>query len=148
MTKSVEQVLISSALYVDESAYRMLRLPANGVTLAAGVIAEAGLPFSALVVDKDEVTLLLREDAYENFGERLRFANVMEQRYRLITFEEALEPDLIGFIARIGAALANAGVPILVFAAYSRDHIFVPAERLSSALDALVALRDACKQGR
>ena len=147
MPQTVEQVLISSALYVDEFVYRMLRLHANGVTLAAGIIAEAGLPFCALVVDKDEVTLLLREDVCEAFSERLRLAKVMEQTYRLITFDAVLEPDLVGFIARIGGALADAGIPVLVFAAYSRDHIFVPAESLSSAVDALQALKDDYRQG-
>ncbi len=141
MTQSVEEVLSRTKLYSDGQEYHILRFPANGITLAAGIIAEAGNPFSALVVDKDEVSLLLQSDVQQEFAKRLRQAEVSGQVYRLITFEAPLEPTLVGFIARISAVLADAGIPILTFAAYSRDHIFVPAEYFEAGMRALWALQ-------
>ncbi len=142
MTQSAEQILGTAELYSDDAEYRILRLPANAITLGAGVVAEANLPFSALIADKDELTLLLPEAACQAFSKRLRFAQVSEQSYRLITFEAELEPTLVGFIAQVSAALAAAGIPILSFAAFSRDHIFVPAEDFQRALAALRALQE------
>ena len=98
-------------------------------------------PFSALIVDKDEVSLLLQSDLHQEFAKRLRQAEVSEQVYRLITFDAPLEPTLVGFIARISAVLADAGIPILTFAAYSRDHILVPAEYFEAGMWALRTLK-------
>lgn len=147
MTQSAEQILGAAELYSDDAEYRILRLPANAITLGAGVVAEANLPFSALIADKDELTLLLPEAACQAFSRRLRYAQVSEQSYRLITFEAELEPTLVGFIAQVSAALAAARIPILSFAAFSRDHIFVPAEDFQRALDALRALQERLEQG-
>lgn len=142
MTQSVEEVLSRTKLYSDGQEYHMLRLPANGITLAAGIIAEAGNPFSALIVDKDEVSLFLQADLHQEFAKRQRQAEVSDQVYRLITFDAPLEPTLVGFIARISAVLADAGIPILTFAAYSRDHILVPAEYFEAGMRALQALQN------
>ena len=142
MTQSAEQILGAVELYSDDADYRILRLPASAITLGAGIVAEANLPFSALIADKDELTLMLPEAACLAFQRRLRFAQVGEQLYRLITFDAELEPTLVGFIARVSAALAAERIPILSFAAFSRDHIFVPAEDFQRATGALRALQE------
>ena len=141
MTKTASQVLRKAELYSDGQDYRILQLPPNGITLAAGIVAEAGLPFSALTADKDEVTLILADRVYKEFGARLRRAKISEQVYRLITFGTPLEPDLVGFIARVSTALAAAEIPVLTFASYSRDHIFVPQEAFDQATHTLRALQ-------
>jgi hypothetical protein len=41
---------------------------------------------------------------------------------------------LIGFLARVSAALAKAGISICALSAYSTDHILVKAENLEKAL--------------
>ncbi len=134
MPQALEQVLQRTELYCDYCDYKLVRLPANGITIAAGVMAEASVPFTALVVDKDEVTLMLPDDVCQAFATRLRLATMSEVNYRLITFDVVLEPDLVGFIARISKSLAEASIPVLTFAAYSRDHIFVPASDFDRAV--------------
>ncbi len=141
MTQTLEQVLASTGVYSDGHSYRLLRLPANAITLAAGILAESGIPFCAAIADKDEMSLLLRDDVQQEFGRRLRSAEISEQVYRQITFEAALDPALVGFVATISQALAEAGVPILAYAAFSRDHIFVPAEQFDKALQVLSELQ-------
>lgn len=141
MWQAADQILRSADLYSDGAEYRLLQLPANAIVLAAGVLAEARLPFSALLADKDEVTLLLPAEAQKMLSRRLRRADANEQAYRLITFDAELEPTLVGFIARISAALAAADIPILTYAAFSRDHIFVPADKFEQAIHTLSALR-------
>ena len=134
MTQTASQVLRNAELYSDGQDYRILQLPPNGITLAAGIMAEAGLSFSAMTVDKDEVTLILADQVCQEFGARLRRAKIGEQTYRLITFDIPLEPDLVGFIARVSTALAAAEIPALTFASYSRDHIFVPIQAFDKAM--------------
>jgi len=137
MTASADALLRQARLVSDEQDYRILRLPPQAITLAAGVLAEVGQPFAALIVDKDEVTLLLPEEAVSAFDSRLRRAQMSERIYRLITLDVRLDPDLVGFIARIADILAAEGIPILSAAAYSRDHILVPAQDFDKAIQAL-----------
>ncbi len=137
MTALADALLRQARLISDERDYRMLRLPPQAITLAAGVLAELGQAFAALIVDKDEVTLILPEEAISFFDSRLRRAAVSEQTYRLITLDVQLDPDLVGFIARIAEILAAEGIPLLSVAAYSRDHILVPAQDFDKAMQAL-----------
>lgn len=141
MAQTVQQALQQARLYSDDVQYRLVHLPPNGITAAAGIIAEIGEPFAALIADKDEVTLVIPADAIEDFVSRLRNQQVSESAYRLITFDVELEPTLVGFMACIADALAAAQVPILTFAAFSRDHLLVPVDRFDTALAALQKLQ-------
>lgn len=133
--------LKQATFYTDDEHYALVKLPASAITAAAGVIAEVGAPFLALVVDKDEVTLVLPPEAVEDFAGRLQGHTVSEVTCRLLTIDVVLPPDLVGFMAAVSTALANAGVTVFPFAAYSRDHILVPQDQFDVALKALQELQ-------
>ena len=141
MPQTVQQALSEANLYSDDLPYRFITLPANGITVAAGVVAEAGHPFCAMIVDKDEVTLMIPEEVCNEFQKRLKYAVVSETLYRLITFDVVLEPTLIGFMAQITKALAEANISVMPFAAYSRDHIFVAEADFELAISTLKSLQ-------
>lgn len=144
MSQTVADALQRANLYSDGRIYRMLKLPPNAITLAAGVVAESGLPYCALIVDKDEVTLMISDEAQKAYSARLRAAITSERTYRLITLDAVLDPELVGFMARIAESLAAAGIPILTFAAYSRDHIFVASDDFDAAMRTLQRLQEEC----
>lgn len=141
MPQTIQSTLSEASFYSDEQSYVFIKLPAQAITIAAGIVAETGIPFCALLVDKDEVSLMIPEDAYEEFQKRLKHGTISETRYRLITIDVELEATLIGFMAIISQALAIAGITIMPFAAYSRDHLFVPSAQFQSAIQALEALK-------
>ena len=141
MTQTVEQVLQAAKLYSDGKLYVLVRLPPRAITAAAGVLAELAEPFSALVVDKDEITLVIPADSVTIFAPRLRDSTVSETQYRLITFDMALDLSLVGFMAHVSQALANAGVAIMPYAAYTRDHLLVPAYSFEKAWATLEKLK-------
>jgi hypothetical protein len=47
--------------------------------------------------------------------------------------------DGVGLTAAVAEALAGAGIPCNMVAAYHHDHVFVPAEKVGEAMDALLA---------
>lgn len=141
MPMTATQALAKATLYSDEQIYRFVTLPPNAVTAAAGIVAQAATPFMALLVDKDEVTLMLEDEDYHEYQKRMKDHQVSDIRYRLITFDLPLEPNLVGFMALVSAALAEASISIMPFAAYARDHIFVPEEQFEQALDVLRKLQ-------
>ena len=141
MAQTVESVLQTVALYSDNQLYSFVQLPLGALTAAAGVVAETGEPFAALLIDKDEVSLMIAATAWEDFQRRLPGAQVSPVTYRLLTIDLPLEPTLVGLMARISQTLADAQISILPFAACSRDHIFVPEIDFDRALAALNALK-------
>jgi len=141
MPQTVKQALSAASFYSDNQLYTFARLPAAAIMAAAGVVAEIGEPFCALLVDKDEVTLMIPMEAWDDFVKRLPGHTLSPQRYRLITIDVTLEPDLVGFMAHISRALAEAGVSILPFAAYTRDHLFVAEENFNTAIATLEKLK-------
>ncbi len=141
MAQTVGQALASTVFYSDSEEYTLIRLPPAAMMAAAGVIAEIGEPFCALIRDKDEISLILPTAAWDDFKQRLPGHRLGEIAYRLLTLDVELEPTLTGFMAVVSRALADAGVSILPLAAFSRDHLFVPAAQFEIALDALKQLQ-------
>ena len=139
--QTIESVLAQGQFLLDEGVYRVIRLPSRAITAAAAVIAEVGEPFAVLMADAQEVTLVLDEEAYEEYKHRLVGHTMETGTYRLITLDLPLEPTLTGLMARLAQALAEASVPIFPYAAFSRDHILVPSDKAESALAALNRLK-------
>ncbi|MCL4248809.1 MAG: ACT domain-containing protein [Anaerolineae bacterium] len=146
MNELLEDALKRTTLYTDGGLYAFAQLPAEAVTDATHILAELPDPFSALLIDKDEITLVLPTHAWDTVAARVPGAVRERDDYRLITFDAVLPPTLIGYMAHISAALAAAGVPIFPFAAFSRDHLLVPASHFDQAWATLihdVGLREA-----
>lgn len=138
---TIQEIIQSANLYSDNQLYTIVKLPASAITVAAGIIAEIGEPFCGLVVDKDEVTLIIPQEALEDFAPRIPGYQAVESVYRLITFDVILDFSVVGFIAAISSALAQSGISLLPLAAYSRDHILVPASDFDRAVQTIEQLK-------
>jgi hypothetical protein len=141
MPQTIEQALAAASFYSDGRSYSFVRLPLTEASAAAAVVAEIGGPFCALLVDKDEVSLLVPADFWDGISGRIPDSTLSAASYRLITIDAELEPDLVGFMAHVSAAIAEANISILPFAAYTRDHLFVPEGSFDAAIAALENLR-------
>jgi hypothetical protein len=141
MAQTVQEVLQKATFYTDGIDYRLIHLPPNAITAAASVVAEVGEAFLALIVDKDEVTLVLDSESLMAFGKRLRQYRAVDISYRLITLDVELEPTLTGLMAHLSTALAKAGISILPYAAFARDHLLVPAAQFDLAMTTLQQLK-------
>lgn len=141
MAQTVAQVLQQGNFTTDDTLYSLIHLPPNAITAAAGILAQIGEPFGALIADKGEVTLVIPTEVVADYAARLRENHTSDTTYRLITFDLELEPALTGFMAAVSTALAAADVPILPLAAFSRDHLLVPSARFDAAWQALDQLK-------
>lgn len=141
MTQTARQAFAQAKLYTDNQEYVIIHLPAQAIMVAAGIVAEIGEPFCGLIVDKDEVSLVIPAEAVEDFAPRLRDHTVSQKSYRLITFDAELDMELVGFMALVSTALAEAGVSVLPLAAYMRDHILISSDQFKIAIAALEKLK-------
>ena len=141
MNEVVRQALKQTLLFSDGVDYSIIKLPPRAITVAAGIVAEIGEAFCALIVDKDEVSLIIPLEAVNDFASRLKEQKASPTPYRLITFDLELDFNLFGFMAEVSKVLAEAEVSILPIAAFSRDHILVPRGQFDIALQALQKLQ-------
>lgn len=141
MPQTPQDALKSAKFILHEDTYSLIRLHPRAITVAAGVIAEIGEPICALIVDPYEVTLVIPQEAAEDFSARLHQHEKSQDTYRVIMVDAQLAPDLVGFMAVMSTALANANIPVFPYAAYTRDHIMVPATQAEAALATLKALQ-------
>ncbi|MEO0411050.1 MAG: ACT domain-containing protein [Pseudomonadota bacterium] len=84
--------------------------------------------------EAEGATLILAESDAQAAGLDYCFA------CRRITLNVHSSLDAVGFIARIASHLAAAGMGVNPVSGYYHDHLFVPADRASDAMDLLKAL--------
>jgi len=141
MAKTIQEAFKQAQFFSDEQDYVIIKLPARAITTAAGIVAESSMPFCALIIDKDEVSLMIIKDAVEEFANRLINSQVSDTSYRLITIEAELDLEMVGFMATVSKALADANVNIMTYAAYTTDHFLVPSEKFDTAMTVLKQLQ-------
>lgn len=130
-------------LHVWPERYVLASLPVSGLDEAAALLARAS-GWSALVLERDEVSLTVTEPAWRSSA--LRACRLAEAGpYRAITLDVDIDLGVIGYLAPAAARLAEAGVSIVPQCAYSKDHLLVreaDLERARAVLEALIAEGD------
>jgi hypothetical protein len=100
--------------------------------------------FVSLTRDKQEITLIVADDHWQQLESRFPGVKAQAQR-RMIRFDTVLDFSVVGFIAEISRALAEADISILSLSTYSTDAVLVHESRFDDAVtavkQALVTLR-------
>ena len=125
ISPELRRALAAMTLYSDGRPYAVVSLPRDQMRPATILFGGLADPFAAMIVDKDEITIVMHEVDWSLAGRGLPGMRV-ENGYRLITFDLVLDLSVTGFMSAVSRVLADAGIPILPIAAYSRDHLFVP----------------------
>ena len=122
-------------LYLPETRYAVASIPLGHY---AGVVESLGgvEGFVQMTRDKDEITLILAEDAWQGLAERFPGA-VAETRRRMIRFDTVLDFSVVGFIAEISSALAEADISILSLSTFRTDAVLVHESRFEEAVAAV-----------
>jgi hypothetical protein len=89
-----------------------------------------------LLRDEHEVTLLLDETDWRAMRHAARDARV-EGDFRLVTLDLELDWNVVGYLARVTAILAQAGISVGALSAFSRDHLLIKQDDLGQALRVL-----------
>lgn len=144
LTNEMRRIFAALQLYSDERPYCVVSLPPDqmrAATILFGGLAEA---FAALIVDKDEITIVMHEPDWSIGGRGLQRMRV-ENGYRLITFDYELDMELVGFMAVVARLLTEARIPVLPLAAYSRDHLLVRERDFERAWQVLSEFIEVCR---
>jgi hypothetical protein len=123
------------SLYLPETRYAVASLPLEhyGEAVACLRLAEG---FVSLTRDKEEITLIVAEETWHKIAPRFPGAAAQEGR-RLIRFDTVLDFSVVGFIAEISRALAEADISILSISTYRTDAVLVHESRFDDAVNAI-----------
>jgi hypothetical protein len=102
-------------------------------------LALLGRAPSQAVREVEGTTLLIHEDAVDGVLERHPDAK-LERSLVWIRFSAAMDWELVGFLAHVTKALAEAKVPVGCVCTFDRDHIFVAEAHYERAAEVLKGL--------
>jgi hypothetical protein len=122
-------------LYLPETRFAVASLPLHFYPDVLAAIADVP-DFVSLTRDKDEVSLIISEDAWQRLEPRFPGAKAQLRR-RLISFDTVLDFSVVGFIAEISRALADADISILSVSTYRTDAVLVHESRFDDAVRAV-----------
>jgi len=126
---------MSISLYLPETRYVVASLPLEHYGVAVACLREAE-GFVSLTRDKEEVTLIVAEETWHKIAQRFPGA-VAQGGRRLIRFDTVLDFSVVGFIAEISRALAEADISILSISTYRTDAVLVHEARFDDAVNAI-----------
>ncbi|WKN45730.1 ACT domain-containing protein [Tunicatimonas pelagia] len=91
--------------------------------------------FVAVFSDREEITVVV--DAQHLNDDWIIES---EQGWRMLSFRVTLQFELVGFLAAVAQALADAQISIFALSAYSTDHLLVKDADLPEAIRCLESL--------
>jgi hypothetical protein len=130
---------MSIQLYLPETRYAVASLPLEHYREAVECLHEAmtdAASFVSLIRDKQEITLMIAEDLWQNISVRFPGAQGHGD-WRMIRFDTVLDFSVVGFIAEVSRALADVDISILSVSTYSTDAVLVPASQYEAAVVAV-----------
>ncbi len=122
-------------LYLPETRYAIVSLPLGHFRELITILRDVE-GFVSLTRDKDEITLILAEEVWQQLAPRFADAKVQGGR-RMIAFDTVLDFEVVGFIAEISRALAEANISILNLSTYRTDAVLVHESRFDEAVAAV-----------
>ena len=96
------------------------------------------LPDAVVTIqDKNEITVVINQEKLDAHKDDLV---EIDRDWKIITFDMLLPLDMVGWIAKVSDILADEGVSILIFSAYSTDHVLVQTSDLEKATNKLKSM--------
>lgn len=122
-------------LYTPETRYAVASIPLAQYREVLDVAREAE-GFVSVTRDKEEVTFIVAQSLWQQIEPRFPQAQAELDR-RMIRFDTVLDFSVVGFIAEISRALAEAGISILSISTYRTDAVLVHASQFEAAVGAV-----------
>ena len=122
-------------LYLPETKFVVASLPLADYRTAVDCVRDVD-DFVSLIRDKHEVTLMIAEDVWLRIAAQFPGAQA-RGNWRMIRFDTFLDFTVVGFIAEISRALAEADICILSVSTYSTDAVLVQDAQFQAAVTAV-----------
>jgi hypothetical protein len=143
MDEKIRKLWARTHIRLWPETYRLVSLRHESLSLAAEMVSRSTGRFSALVVEKDEVSLTVEETLWNSRSESVPHRTVSGP-YRVITFQLDVDLGVCGYFAPAAVLLAKAQIPIIPQCAFLKDHVLVREAGAVQAMEILNALVKGC----
>ena len=145
LSPELKDIFAQTELVVLPEDYFMIRLPADAKPLPGEWYRPATTRFATFIRDSEEITLVIPRRKW------LRMRSLFDtyevsKAMKIVTFDVKLSLTVCGFIAAVGAVLAEARVSILPMSSFNRDHLVVARADLPRAVKALRQFLQDCRK--
>jgi uncharacterized protein len=136
VNQTPEKILADTKLVVRRGPYTLAAWQPSQLSAVFRGILRCRQEHTFVTADELEVTAFV---ATKHLGE-FPPPKHNQDNWCLLTLDTVMEWDVVGVLAAVSRALAEASVPMGAVTAYSRDHLLVGESHLDQAQNALSAL--------
>jgi hypothetical protein len=112
---------------------------------ALSMVSSAGGSFSAIVVEKDEVSLTVKEELWKARAGAFPHHSA-DGPYRAVSLCVNVDLGVSGYFAPAAERLADAGISIVPQCAYLKDHVLIRAADAERAVEIMEDLARECAE--
>jgi hypothetical protein len=118
-------------------------LPHESLIEALSIVSSAVGHFSAVVVERDEVSLTVEEELWKTHTGAIPHHSA-DGPYRAITLKLNVDLGISGYFAPAAERLADAGISIVPQCAFLKDHVLIRATDAERAVEIMENLVKEC----
>lgn len=146
MKETIRNLWARTKISLWPGEYLLVSLPHQSLIDSMSVVSSAPGYFSAIVVERDEVSLTVEKDLWKARAGAVRF-HAAEGPFRVVTLELNLDLQTVGYLAPAAIRLAEAGISIIPQCAFLKDHLLVRASDAERTRMILEDLARECQAG-
>jgi hypothetical protein len=143
MNATIQSLWARTKILPWPESYMLVSLPREALIEALSLVSSAAGHFSAVVVERDEVSLTVEEELWKTRAGTIAH-HAMDGPYRAITLQLNVDLGVSGYFAPAAERLANAGISIVPQCAYLKDHVLVRATDADRAVEIMEHLVREC----
>lgn len=145
MKTEVKNLWRQTKLRLWPERYWLISVAPEQLTLAAQTLRQVTSSFAALVLERDEVSLTLPEEAWQKCSAQFVNAKVAGP-YCALTFDLNIELSVSGYLLPAAERLAEAGISIVPQCAFLKDHLLLQEEDTVRAMAIMQQMIAACHE--
>jgi hypothetical protein len=144
MDAGIKKLWAGTEIRLWPETYVLVSLPHKSLAGALTAISSAAGHFSAVVVEKDEVSLTVEEGCWGRNAAAVPFSKA-DGPYRVVTLQLNVDLGVTGYLAPAAVRLAEAGISIVLQCAFLKDHLLIRAADAERAVNVLGQLARECR---
>ena len=140
MNATIRSLWARTKILLWPESYILVSLPHESLVEALSTVSSAEGYFSAVVVERDEVSLTVEDELWKTRAGTIPHHSV-DGPYRVITLQLNMDLGVSGYFAPAAERLAGACISIVPQCAFLKDHVLVratDAERAMKIMENLV----------
>ena len=141
MDRSVAELWAKTSPYLWPDDLVLVSVEPGRIAHVIDAVGPVLAGFSAIVVERDEISLTLPRSAWSRCSDGLDARSVAGP-FRAITLDLTIDLGVCGYLLPAAERLAEAGISIVPQCAFGKDHLLVAAERADEAIEVLLALSE------